>query len=160
MAIDTVDNQILDILQREGRITNAELAGRVGLTPGPTLARVAKLEASGYIRGYAALVDHSRVGLPVTAFVSVILKEHGAAASRGYVEAMASMPEVLECHHIAGDEDYLLKVVAASPADYESFVLNKLMELPGVQRIKTTIVLSSPKSQTAVPIRAELKVAV
>ena len=158
MGIDAVDRHILEILQCEGRITNAELATRVGLTPGPTLARVAKLESIGTIRGYAALVDRDRVGLPVTAFVSVILKGHGAAASHGFVEAITTLPEVLECHHIAGEEDFLLKVVAASPGDYESFVLNKLMEIPDVQRIKTTFVLSSPKSQTAVPIRPSEKV--
>ncbi len=160
MAIDAVDQEILNILQRDGRITNAELATRVGLTPGPTLARVGKLEAGGYIRGYVALVDRDRVGLPVTAFVSVILKTHGNAVAREFLAQMAALPEVLECHHIAGDEDYLLKVVAANPADYESFVLNKLMEISDVQRIKTTIVLSSPKIQTAVPIRPELKVAI
>lgn len=153
MTLDAVDHQILSILQCEGRITNAELAGRVGLTPGPTLARVSKLESAGFINGYVALVDRERVGLPVTAFVSVILKSHGAAASRMFVNAMAELPEVLEVHHIAGDEDYLLKVVASDPADYEQFVLTKLAELPDVQRIKTTFVLSTAKIDTKVPIR-------
>lgn len=160
MAIDATDQQILNILQQDGRITNAELATRVGLTPGPTLARVAKLEVAGFIKGYVAIVDRDRVGLPVTAFVSVNMKTHGSAVAREFLAAMTLLPEVLEVHHIAGDEDYLLKVVAASPADYERFVLNELMEIADVQRIKTTIVLSSPKTQTAVPIRPELKVAI
>lgn len=136
-------------------MTNAELASRIGLTPGPTLARVNKLESAGIIRGYAALVDRDAVGLPVTAFVSVILKNHGKAASQDFLKAVAGLPEVLECHHIAGDEDYLLKVVAASPSDYESFVLDRLAEVADVQRVKTTIVLSSPICGTAVPIREE-----
>lgn len=160
MALDAADKQILDILQTEGRITNAELASRIGLTPGPTLARVNKLEASGVISCYCAIVDHAKLGLPVTAFVSVIMNNHGVAASMAFFNAMAKLPEVLECHHIAGEEDYLLKVVAASPSDYERFVLDKLMELPDVQRVKTTFVLSSPKSTTAIPIRLEAKVAV
>ena len=159
MSLDAVDRQILDILQREGRVTNADLAARVRLTPGPTLARVNKLESSGYIMGYCALVNHAQVGLPVTAFVSVILNNHGVSASNAFHSAMVALPEVLECHHIAGEEDYLLKVVAASPADYERFVLDKVMELPDVQRVKTTFVLSSPISLTAVPIREGLKVA-
>lgn len=152
IAFDHIDRQILEILQREGRITNAELALRVGLTPGPTLSRVNKLESSGLIRNYVAILDRTKLSLGVTAFVSIILKQHGKASSLAFVEAMLALPEVLECHHIAGEEDFLLKVVAASPADYEEFVLDKLSELPEVSRVNTTFVLSSPKSLTAVPL--------
>ena len=150
--MDALDQKILFVLQREGRITNAELAQRIGLTPGPTLARVNRLESSGVISRYVALLDRKSIGLPVTAFVSVILKSHGRETSRGFVDAVSELPEVLECHHIAGEEDYLLKVVAESPSDYESFVLNKLMEVADLQRVKTTFVLSSPKCTTAVPV--------
>ena len=156
MSVDAIDRQILDILQREGRITNAELATRVGLTPGPTLSRVNKLESMGLIRSYVAILDRNKLGLGDTAFVSIILKQHGKASSLAFVEAMKTLPEVLECHHIAGEEDYLLKVVAASPADYEEFVLDKLSELPEVLRVNTTFVLSSPKSLTALPLTKEL----
>lgn len=155
VTVDPVDMQILEILQRDGRITNAELAARIGLTPGPTLSRVNKLETMGLISGYVALLDRSKLGLGVTAFVSIILKQHGKASSLSFIEAMRALPEVLECHHIAGEEDFLLKVVAQSPADYESFVLDKLSELPEVLRVNTTFVLSSPKSQTALPLRRE-----
>lgn len=153
--IDPIDAQILEILQKDGRITNAELATRVGLTPGPTLARVNKLEASGVITGYCAQVDHARVGLPVTAFVSIIMKTHGRESSEAFLNAIRNLDEVQECHHIAGDEDYLLKVVAASPQDYENFFLNKLANVPDVLRVKTTIVLSSPKCEVGIPIRKE-----
>lgn len=153
--IDPIDAQILEILQKDGRITNAELATRVGLTPGPTLARVNKLEASGVITGYCAQVDHARVGLPVTAFVSIIMKTHGKESSEAFLNALRNLDEVQECHHIAGEEDYLLKVVAASPQDYESFFLNKLATVPDVLRVKTTIVLSSPKCEVGIPIRKE-----
>ncbi|MGI8923395.1 MAG: Lrp/AsnC family transcriptional regulator [Fimbriimonadales bacterium] len=155
MTLDAVDCAILETLQTEGRVTNSELATRVGLTPAPTLARVNKLESAGYIKGYAAIVDREMVGLPVTAFVSVILKSHGSGPAKAFLDSVNSLPEIIECHHIAGDEDYLLKVVAASPADYESFVLDKLSEIGDIQRFKTTIVLSSPKTLTAVPIRGE-----
>lgn len=151
--MDAVDKKIVTILQREGRMTNVELAQRVGLTPAPTLARVHKLEELGYIQGYAAIVNREMIGLPVTAFVSVILKEHGSEIAKRFIEMVAEFDQVLEVHHIAGEEDYLLKVVASSPRDYELFVLNTLTALETVQRVKTTFVLSTPKSTTVVPIR-------
>ena len=155
--LDTLDKEILAILQDDGRITNAELAQRIGLTPAPTLARVNKLEAAGYIQRYCAMVDRKKIGLPVTAFVSVILTTHNRNASERFIKAVEEMPEVIECHHIAGEEDFLLKVVAESPADYETLLLNKLSSVDEVQRVKTTFVLSSPKTTTAVPIRLQEK---
>ena len=153
MPLDTRDRRILATLQREGRITNAALAERIGLTPAPTLARVAKLEVAGYIRCYVALLDQKKLGLPVTAFVSVILQSHKRKTSEDFRAAVQKLPEVLECHHIAGDEDFLLKVVAASPGDYEAFVLEKLTKISGIEKVKTTFVLSSPKLETAIPVR-------
>ncbi len=153
-ALDLVDLQILEILQAEGRITNAELSQRIGLTQGPALNRVAKLEAAGYIKRYVAVVDREAMGLPVTAFVSVIMKTHDRESTREFNQAVEGLPEVLECHHIAGEEDYLLKVVAANPADYERFVLEELSAIPSVQRVKTTFVLSTPKDETCIPVRA------
>lgn len=150
---DDIDAQILQILQNEGRLTNVELASRVGLTPPPTLARVKRLEEAGIIARYAAVLDQRALGLPVTAFVHVIHKEHNKETSDAFLRAVGDLPEVLECHHIAGDEDFLLKVVAASPPDYEHFVLEKLTAIEGVQRVKTTFVLSSSKNETALPIR-------
>src|SRR3954471_6026813 len=112
MQPDKVDIEILKVLQQEGRITNSDLAARVGLTPGPTLARVNKLEAAGLIVGYTTIVDRQKLGIPITAFVSVILRSHNKAAADTFLGQVCAMPEVLECHHIAGEEDYLLKVVA------------------------------------------------
>ncbi len=155
--LDAIDIQILDILQQEGRITNADLASRVGLTPAPMLARVHKLEERGFIRRYVALLDPVGVGLSVTAFMSVILHQHGQETSRAFLEALEEIPEVVECHHIAGNEDYLLKVVASSPLDYERLVLEKITAIPYVQRVKTTFVLSTPKSVTQIPIRVPEK---
>lgn len=152
MKLDTVDLQILEVLQHEGRITNFDLAHRIGLTPAPTLARVKKLEVAGYIRRFVALVDQAKVGLPVTAFVSVILESHKKRTTLDFVKAVQGLPEVLECHHIAGDEDFLLKVVAANPSDYEKFVLEKLTKIDGIEKVKTIFVLSSPKLETAIPI--------
>jgi Lrp/AsnC family leucine-responsive transcriptional regulator len=156
MKLDEVDLRILEILQREGRITNFDLAKKIGLTPAPTLARVKKLESSGYIRRYVALVEQAKLGMSVTAFVHVILESHKKKTTFDFVKAVEAMPEVLECHHIAGDEDFLLKVVASSPAEYELFVLEKLTKVEGIEKVKTTFVLSSSKLETAIPVKGGL----
>ncbi len=147
-----MDRAILEILQQDGRITNVELAQRVGLTPGPTLARVNKLESAGFIQQYVAIVDRPKIGLAVTVFVSVVLRSHNKAANDEFLASVCKMREVLEVHHIAGDEDFLLKIVAESPADYEKFVLERLTSVADLQRVKTIFVLSSPKNTTAVPV--------
>ncbi len=152
MTLDAVDHAILTVLQGDGRITNVELAGRVGLSPGPTLARVNKLESAGYIQGYAAIVDRPKLGIAVTVFVLVSLRNPNRAANDAFLAAVRDLPEVLEIHHIAGDEDFLLKVVSESPATYETFMLEQLANVPDVMRVKTVFVLSSPKSTTAIPI--------
>jgi Lrp/AsnC family leucine-responsive transcriptional regulator len=152
VKLDPVDLHILRILQREGRITNFKLAKRIGLTPAPTLMRVKKLEEAGYIKRFVALVDSEKIGLPVLAFVHVILESHNRKTTIDFMNAMQKLPEVLECHHIAGDEDFLLKVVAASPAEYEVFVLEKLTKVAGIEKVKTTFVLSSSKLETALPV--------
>ncbi|MGH9441988.1 MAG: Lrp/AsnC family transcriptional regulator [Thermoanaerobaculia bacterium] len=149
---DRIDAKILDLLQDDGAITNIDLAERIGLTPAPTLERVRKLEREGYIRGYVALVDQAKIGRPVTAFVSVIMRSPGQRSSEAFGRAVAKLPEVLECHHIAGEEDFLLKVVAASPLDYERFVLGRLTKIAGIEKVKTTFVLSSPKLGTKIPV--------
>ena len=157
VKLDPVDLKILGMLQKEGRITNFRLARKIGLTPAPTLARVKKLETAGYIRRYVALVDQEKLGMPVTAFVSVILESHKRKTSMDFVEAVDRLPEVLECHHIAGDEDFLLKVVAASPGGYEKFVLEKLTKISGIEKVKTIFVLSSSKLETAIPVHGGLE---
>ena len=156
MKLDEVDLRILEILQTDGRITNFDLAKRIGLTPAPTLARVKKLESSGHIRRYVALVDQAKLGMSVTAFVHVILESHKKKTTLDFVKAVEAMPDVLECHHIAGDEDFLLKVVASSPAEYETFVIEKLTKVEGIEKVKTTFVLSSSKLETAIPVKGGL----
>jgi Lrp/AsnC family transcriptional regulator, leucine-responsive regulatory protein len=153
MKLDAMDLKILTILQRDGRITNFKLAKKIGLTPAPTLMRVKKLEEAGYIRQFVALVDAGKLGLPILAFVHVILEAHNRKTTLDFMQAMRKYPEVLECHHIAGDEDFLLKVIAESPAEYEDFVLEKLTKVGGIEKVKTTFVLSSSKLETAIPLK-------
>lgn len=151
--LDPIDLALLDLLQQDGRMSNADLAKAVGLTPPPTLERVRKLEAAGYVRGYAAQLDAAKLGMGTTAFVSVTLESHKLGSSVRFREACARLPEVLECHHTAGEEDFLLKVVAADPSDYERFVLETLTRIPGIEKVKTTFVLSTSKSTGRIPIR-------
>jgi Lrp/AsnC family leucine-responsive transcriptional regulator len=157
MKLDPVDLKILALLQRQGRMTNFKLAKKIGLTPAPTLMRVKKLEQAGYIKRFVALVDPGKLGLPVLAFVHVILEAHNRKTTLDFMQAMQKFPEVLECHHIAGDEDFLLKVVAASPAEYEHFVLEKLTRVGGIEKVKTTFVLSSSKLETAIPVEGGIE---
>lgn len=152
-APDAIDLRILELLQNDGRLSNVDLAKAVGLTPAPTLERVRKLESAGYIRGYAAHLDGAALGCGTTAFVSVVLQSHRLDTSVRFREACERLPEVLECHHIAGEEDFLLKVVTAGPAEYERFVLETLTRVTGIEKVKTTFVLSTSKMTTALPLR-------
>jgi DNA-binding Lrp family transcriptional regulator len=151
--IDELDIAILQILQADARISNAELARRVNLSPPATLARVRRLDDSGLINGYAALVDRRQAGYDMLCFVSVSLQLHDIEQVTGFRDAVGKMPEVLECHHVTGDYDYLLKIVAHNTKDLENFLLRKLTPIPGVARIHTSLVLNEVKSTTVIPIK-------
>ena len=150
--LDETDRTILRLLQANGRMTNAALAEAVGLTATPMLQRIKKLEQRGVISGYAAIVNPRAVGRGTTAFVHVKQAEHKLATHKRFLKAIAEFPEVVECHHIAGEEDFLLKVVVRDIAEYELFLLHSLTKIPGIDRVKTTFVLSTSKDETAVPI--------
>ena len=154
--IDEVDSAILEILQEDARVSNAELARRVNLSPSATLTRVRRLEESGVIDAYITLVNRRRAGYDMLCFVRVSLQLHGVQQVAGFREAVQQMPEVLECHHVTGDYDYLLKIVARNTRDLEDFLINRLTPIPGVARIYTSLVLNEVKSSTAIPIQLEL----
>ncbi|HVJ90498.1 MAG TPA: Lrp/AsnC family transcriptional regulator [Labilithrix sp.] len=148
--LDAIDRRIVSLLQRDGRMTNAALAEAVGLTPTPLIQRIRKLEQAGVIRGYAAVVDAAKVGRPVMAFVHVTLKNHGLEHHRRLVALVDSLASVLECHHIAGEEDFLLKVCVRDIAELEELLLRDLSTAGMVGRVKTTLVLSSSKPSAPV----------
>jgi Lrp/AsnC family leucine-responsive transcriptional regulator len=154
VVLDGIDRAILRLLQQSGRMTNAALADAVGLTPTPMLQRIRKLEQLGVILRYAAVVDAEKVGRPVLAFVHVTLKSHEATVHQTLLDLVKDMPEVMECHHIAGDEDFLLKVAMQSIPELER-LLFRLGASGTIARIKTTFVLSSAKSSGPVPIDEE-----
>ncbi len=153
--LDATDRAILRLVQKDGRITNAALADAVGLTATPMLQRIKKLEQRGVIQRYAALVDREAVGRGTMAYVSVKLREHRLATHERFLAAVAGFDEVLECHHVAGDDDFLLKVVVRDIAEYEHFLLHRLTGVPGIDRVNTTFVLSTRKAETAIPIDEE-----
>ena len=150
--LDDVDKAILRILQTDGRISNVELARRINLSPPATHARLRRLEQEGIIREYTAVVDRERAGFDLLCFIHVSLALHQLAQVEGFRAAIRQMPEVLECHFVTGEYDYLLKVVAHNRKDLERFVVDQLTPLPGVARIHTSVVFTEVKSTTALPV--------
>jgi Lrp/AsnC family leucine-responsive transcriptional regulator len=150
--MDTIDIEILKTLQDDGRITNTKLAKKIGISPPPTLERVKKLEKSGVIKKYVAVIDPQVVGINVFTFVEVTLAIHGKKAVDEFINAVSRLDEVMECHHITGAGDFLLKIAVKSIAAYEDMILHNLTELPHVQHLKTMVVLSTTKQETAYKI--------
>jgi Lrp/AsnC family transcriptional regulator, leucine-responsive regulatory protein len=150
--LDPLDRALLALLQRDGRITNAEMARRVNLSPPAVLVRVRRLEELGVIRRYVALLAPAALGFDMLCFLQVTLQRHGPAEVEAFRMAVRAMPEVLECHHVTGEYDYLLKVAIRNRQDLERFVVHRLTPAPGVARIHTSLVLSEIKNETALPV--------
>jgi DNA-binding Lrp family transcriptional regulator len=151
-VIDEIDFAILRALQKDGHLTNVELARTINLSPPATHARVRRLEQHGHIRGYAAIVDREKAGFDLLCFVQVSMQLHQQEQVEQFRAAIRQMPEVLECHHITGEYDYLLKVVARDRKDLEQLVVGKLTPIPGVARIHTSLAFTEVKSTTALPL--------
>lgn len=147
-----VDRQILEILQEQGRIPNVQLAERVGLSPPAVLERVRKLEEKGVITGYAALVDRKKLGMGTVSFVAVSLNLHQKDSIEYFHEFVSSCSNVRECYHIAGSDDYMLKVFSKDIDDYENFLLHSLTRIKGIDKVKTMFVLSTLKREIGVPM--------
>lgn len=149
MKIDQTDIKILKTLQRDGRITNSALAKRINISPPPTLERVKKLEKGGVIKKYVALLDPTTVGIGTHTFVEVRLSGHTKENVTEFIETAQQMDEIMECHHVTGDADFLLKIAVKDIPAYENLVLHKLTTLPHVSNLKTMVVLSTFKDETA-----------
>jgi DNA-binding Lrp family transcriptional regulator len=152
VTLDETDLAILRILQADGRISNADLARQISLSPPATYARVRRLEEQGLIRRYVALLDPELAGYDLLCFVHVSLQLHQSQQVEGFKEAIRQMPEVLECHHVTGDYDYLLKVALRNRKDLERFAVERLTPVSGVARIHTSLVLRVVKETTALPL--------
>ena len=151
-ALDDIDRSILVLLQGDGRATIADLARAVGLSSAATHARVRRLERDGLVRGYVALVDRERAGFDLLCFVSVSLQLHRPSLVASFPRRVAAMPEVLECHHVTGEYDYLLKVVVRGRHELERFIVDRLTPIPGVAKVQTSLVLREVKATTALPL--------
>jgi Lrp/AsnC family leucine-responsive transcriptional regulator len=151
-TLDNLDRAILYALQINGRMSNVELAQRINLSPPATHARIKRLEQRGYIRQYVALLDQEKVGYDMLCFVNISLQLHQPEQVEAIREAIREMPEVLECYHVTGEFDYLLKVVIKNRKDLERFVIDRLTSVPGVARIHTSLVLNQVKSTTELPV--------
>jgi DNA-binding Lrp family transcriptional regulator len=150
--MDTLDADMLRHLQADGRTSNAELARRLNLSPPAIHARLRRLEEEGYIRGYTAVLDRERLGFDMLCFVHITLQQHNTDLVERFRAAVREIPEVLECHHITGEYDYLLKAVVCNRKDLERLVVQRLTPIPGVARIHTSIALSEIKQTTALPL--------
>ncbi|MGH2544902.1 MAG: Lrp/AsnC family transcriptional regulator, partial [Ardenticatenaceae bacterium] len=148
---------ILHYLQQEARITITELAQRVLLSPPGLQKRLRKLEGAGVIEQYAAHLNRQRLGFDMLCFVQVTLQRHEPSAVEQFKRVVREMPEVLECHHVTGEYDYLLKVVVRHRKHLERFLLEKLTPVPGMDRIRTSLVLREIKETTALPLDNELQ---
>ena len=152
LPLKPVDLRILRVLQIEGRMPNVELAERVGLSPSPCLRRLKQLEASGIVRGYAALLDRKRLGFGVEAFVQVSLERHQDRFDKAFRKAVLSHPEIVGCYVMTGEMDYLLHVLARDLEAYGRFTLEVLLKMPGVKDVRSSLALEVVKDSTALPL--------
>ncbi|HTE43067.1 MAG TPA: Lrp/AsnC family transcriptional regulator [Steroidobacteraceae bacterium] len=152
VALDAIDRNILQELQRNARLTNVELALRVNLSPSPCLARVRALEREGVINRYVALIDPAAVGLGLNVFIQVSLEQQVEKALQQFQNAIGRFPEVVECYLMTGDSDYLLRVVVADVQALEKFIVNGLTKVPGVANIRSSFALKQVKYDTALPL--------
>ncbi|NBP72544.1 MAG: Lrp/AsnC family transcriptional regulator [Alphaproteobacteria bacterium] len=155
IQLDAFDRRILDQLQRNGRISNVELAKSVGLSPSPCLRRVRDLEDAGVIDRYAAILNQGSAGFSLSVFVQVTLERQVETALETFERVIAGRPEVMEAYLMTGDSDYLLRIVVPDVSDYEAFLKDHLTRIPGVASIKSSFALNRVKYETALPLQAD-----
>jgi DNA-binding Lrp family transcriptional regulator len=152
MDLDKLDRELLRLLQADGRLTNTELAQRIGLSASACLRRLQRLERSGVIAGYAALIDGEAIGRPTTVFIEVTLTGQGNAVLDAFERAVAACPDVLECHLMSGDFDYLLRVAVADMRDYERVHRQQVAALPHVARVRTAFAMRAVVPRRGYPL--------
>ncbi|MGC2856074.1 Lrp/AsnC family transcriptional regulator [Novispirillum sp. DQ9] len=151
-SLDSLDRRILDVLQGDGRLPNAEVADRIGLSATPCLRRIKALEGAGVIRGYRAEIDRRAVGLGLTVMVGVKVDGHRDDNATAIQEAFRAMPEVVSCHLVSGEADFLLEVVVPDLEGYEAFLLGRLLTLPMVKDVRSNFVIRTVKERAPLPL--------
>jgi Lrp/AsnC family leucine-responsive transcriptional regulator len=152
LDIDAIDRRIVAALQADGRLTNTDLAERVGLSPSPCLRRVNRLEHEGYIEGYRATLRRDHIGLGLTVFVGVKIEGHANDKAIAFEEAVVTFPEVVACHMVAGEADYLIEVVVPDLDHYRSFLVGKLLELSLIREVRSNIAIQTLKAGAVLPL--------
>jgi Lrp/AsnC family transcriptional regulator, leucine-responsive regulatory protein len=150
--LDAIDHRIVAALQADGRLTNLELAERVGLSPSPCLRRVKRLERDGYIETYRAMLQRDRLGLGLTVFVGVKIGGHANVEAEAFQDAIVALPEVVACHLVSGEADYLLEVVVPDLAHYQRFLVGKLLNLAIVREVRSNIAIQTLKAGAPLPL--------
>jgi Lrp/AsnC family leucine-responsive transcriptional regulator len=150
--LDPIDRQILEKLQANAKITNSQLAQEIGLSPAPTLERVRKLENAGLIKSYHAQVDTEKLGLGVGIFILISLSSHKKNQIKSFIEKINKIPEVIECHHITGSGDFLLKVLTHNISSYQELILEKLVDIEEIGNMQSMVILSTYKDSKVMPI--------
>ena len=152
MKIDNIDRKILRMLQENSKITNSYLSKQIGLSPAPTLERVRKLEKKGIISGYNAQLNLSKIGLGISTFVLVSLKEHNKKNINIFLDKINKVENVIECHHITGTGDFILKVVSENIASYQKLMLDKISEIEVTDSLQSMVILSTFKDNKVMPL--------
>ncbi len=152
LNLDKTDFKILKILQEQGRITNIQLSNDVGLSPAPTLERVRKLENSGIIKSYHAIADAEALGLGIRTYIQISLNWHKLDAINNFISQINDIDEIVECHHITGAADFLLKVIIKDMNSYEKLILDKLSKIEEIGQLQTMMILSTFKQSRTLPL--------
>ncbi|GAK02272.1 transcriptional regulator, AsnC family [Geomicrobium sp. JCM 19037] len=153
--LDDTDRVLLELLQQEAHLSNVDLARRINLSPPATHARVKRLEEAGIIERYVTILNKDRLGFDLLCFIYVGMNAHQRKHIDFFQEKVVRMPEVLECHHVTGEYDYILKVLLKNSHDLKTFIVENLSALPSVTRIQTSVSYGEVKSSTALPIQKE-----
>lgn len=151
--LDRIDKRILQCLQQDGRISNVALAKKVNLTPTPCLERVRRLERDGYVRGYTALLDPKLVGAGLMVFAEISLTHTARDVFRAFREEAQRLPEVLDCHLVSGNFDYLIKARVRDMQEYREFLADKVLALPGVNGSRSYVVMEEVKETMSLPLK-------
>jgi DNA-binding Lrp family transcriptional regulator len=151
-TLDSIDRKLLAELQAEGRVTNVDLARRVGLTAPPCLRRVRALEEAGVIKGYHAELDAASLGFTITVFAMVSLKSQAEEDLRAFENHIRALPEVRECHMLNGEIDFILKIVSKDLQSFQEFLTSKLTPAPNVASVKTSLTIRTAKNEPGVPL--------
>lgn len=157
MELDTIDIQILTELQNDGRLTNARLSEKVGLTPSPCLRRLKILERRKVIRGYRATLDRQRIGLALTVFVGIKVERHRDADANAFIRCIEGLPQIISCHLVSGEYDFLLQVVVPSLRDYDQFLEGVLLKMPSVRDIRSNFAIRTIKDDAKLPVATLLQ---